>query len=62
MIEDRRLTAQEERKWRAEFKTLGREAVRAQAQLRSFHPDLKHQLALRWLREQEIQAEDRPHI
>ena len=31
MIEDRRLTTKEERKWRAEFKALGREAVRARS-------------------------------
>ena len=31
MIEHRKLTAKEERKWRAEFKTLGREAVRARS-------------------------------
>jgi hypothetical protein len=28
MVEDRKSTAKEELKWRAEFKTLGREAVR----------------------------------
>ena len=27
-MEDRKLTAKEERKWRAEFKTLGREVIR----------------------------------
>jgi len=51
MIEDRKLTAKEERKWRAEFKTLGREAVRAQ--FHHFQPYIKRDLSVRWLREQE---------
>ena len=51
MIEDRRLTTKEERKWRAEFKALGREAVRARSP--AFQPHIKRDLAVRWLREQE---------
>ena len=57
MIEDRRLTAKEERKWRAEFKALGREAVRARSP--AFQPHIKRDLAVRWLREQELAAERR---
>ena len=57
MIEDRRLTAKEEHKWRAEFKALGREAVRARSP--AFQPHIKRDLAVRWLREQELAAERR---
>jgi hypothetical protein len=57
MMEDRKLTAKEERKWRAEFKTLGREAVRAQ--FHHFQPYIKRDLSVRWLREQE--ASDQRH-
>jgi hypothetical protein len=57
MIEDRKLTVKEERKWRAEFKTLGREAVRARSP--ALQPHTKRDLAVRWLREQEVAAERR---
>ena len=57
MIEDRRLTAKEEHKCRAEFKALGREAVRARSP--AFQPHIKRDLAVRWLREQELAAERR---
>jgi hypothetical protein len=57
MVEDRKLTAKEELKWRAEFETLGREAVRAKSS--DFRPYIKRDLAIRWLREQELAAERR---
>ena len=52
MVEDRKSTAKEELKWRAEFETLGREAVRAKSS--DFRPYIKRDLAVRWLREQEL--------
>lgn len=55
MIEDRKLTDREERKWRREFKALGREAVRERHH--DFRPYIKRDLAVRWLREQEAAAE-----
>jgi hypothetical protein len=58
MIEDRKLTAIEERKWRAEFKRDGREAVRQQLRF-GLAPHLKRDLAIVWLREQERAAERR---
>jgi hypothetical protein len=57
MVEDRKSTAKEELKWRAEFKALGREAVRARSP--AFQPHIKRDLAVRWLREQELAAERR---
>jgi hypothetical protein len=57
VIEDRKLTVKEERKWPAEFKTLGREAVRVRSP--AFQPQIKRDLAIRWLREQELAAERR---
>lgn len=57
MIEDRKLTAKEERKWRAEFKQRGREAVRAEQQ--NYRPFIKRDLAVKWLREQEAAQERR---
>jgi hypothetical protein len=42
MVEDRKSTAKEELKWRAEFETLGREAVRAKSS--DFRPYIKRDL------------------
>jgi len=52
MVENRKSTAKEELKWRAEFEALGREAVRAKSS--DFRPYIKRDLAVRWLREQEL--------
>ena len=60
MIEQAQLTAQEEAKWRAEFKKLGRETVRvAIISGQGFSPDRKRELAILWLREKEAAAESR---
>jgi len=56
-VEPSKLTAREERKWRAEFNRRGREAVREQH--RSFRPYIKRDLAVAWLREQEAASESR---
>jgi hypothetical protein len=47
-------TPQEERKWRSEFKSMGRDAVREQHR---GWPLRRHDLAVVWLREQERKDE-----
>jgi hypothetical protein len=44
MVEDRKSTPKEELKWRAEFKTLGREVVHAKSS--DFRPYIKRDLGL----------------
>jgi hypothetical protein len=47
-------------KWRTEFERLGREAVRiAISRGQGLSPNRKRALAVLWLREKEIEAEDR---
>jgi len=57
MIKDRKLTDKEERKWRAEFKRRACEAVRADHH--TYRPYIKRDLAVVWLREQEVAQERR---
>jgi hypothetical protein len=45
------MTPHEKREWRAEFESMGREAVRGWAP--NIRPQSKRQLAVKWLREQE---------
>lgn len=49
----------ERAEWRAEFETLGREALRiAISRGQGVSPDRKRELAVLWLREKEIKTED----
>lgn len=53
-------TDKEIAKWRAEFESIGREAVRlAIARGQGFVPARKRELAILWLREKEIETEKR---
>lgn len=59
-VEPPQLTDKEAAKWRAEFEKLGRETVRiAISRGQGFSPDRKRELAVLWLREREIETEDR---
>jgi hypothetical protein len=59
-VEPPELTDNERAKWRAEFEKLGREAVRiAISRGHGLSPHRKRELALLWLREKEIETEDR---
>jgi hypothetical protein len=54
------LTDEERAKWYAEFERLGREAVRiAISRHQGFSPNRKRELAVLWLREKELEREDR---
>jgi hypothetical protein len=54
------LTDKERPEWYAEFDRLGREAVRiAISRGQGFSPSRKRELAVLWLREKELEAEDR---
>jgi hypothetical protein len=54
------LTEKERVKWRAEFERLGREAVRiAISRGQGFSPNRKRALAVLWLREKELETQDR---
>jgi hypothetical protein len=59
-VEPPALTDKEIAKWRAEFESIGREAVRlAIARGQGFVPARKRELAILWLREKELEAEKR---
>ena len=59
-VEPPQLTDAERLKWFAEFETLGREAVRiAISRGQGLSPIRKRELAVLWLREREIEKEDR---
>lgn len=59
-VEPPAVTNKEIAKWRAEFESIGREAVRlAIARGQGFVPARKRELAVLWLREKELEAEKR---
>jgi hypothetical protein len=54
------LTEKDRAKWFAEFEGLGRETVRiALSRGQGFAPNWKRELAVLWLREKELEAENR---
>ena len=57
------LTDKERAEWYAEFERLGREAVRiAISRGQGFSPNRKRALAVLWLREKELETEDRERV